>query len=40
MVHSLDSFNFLKLSTENYLVFKCINEDEQFISVEQEFVIE
>lgn len=28
MVHSLDSYNFLKLGMENYLVFKCINEDQ------------
>ena len=28
MIHSLDSFNHLKLAPENYLVFNSIDEDQ------------
>lgn len=39
MIHSLDSYNFLKLSRDNYLVFKCIDPENKIISIQQEQMV-
>jgi hypothetical protein len=39
MIHSLDSYNFLKLSRDNYLVFKCIDPENKIISIQQERMV-
>lgn len=36
MLHSLESVDYLKVDTENYILFECADE-EKVISVEQEF---
>lgn len=37
LLHSLESYNFLKVDPCNYLKFNCLNEDEQSIQVMQEY---
>lgn len=37
MMHSLESYNFLKADPKNYLLFKCSDDEEFEIAVEQEF---
>ena len=38
MIHSLDSFSFLKLDSCNFLYFKCTNETDKVVCVQQEQV--
>ena len=37
MMHSLESYNFLKADPKNYLLYKCSDEEEFEIAVEQEY---
>jgi len=36
MIHSLESVNFLKVDSENYVLFECA-EDDRIISIQQEY---
>jgi hypothetical protein len=37
MLHSLQSYNFLRMSSSNYLLFECNKPDVRIIAVEQQF---
>ena len=39
MLHSLESFNFLKIDPNNYLLFECSKQDRK-ISIQQEYTKE
>jgi len=38
MIHSLESYNFLKVDKNNYLLFECAKTNDQVISVQQEYI--
>ena len=38
MIHSLESVNFLKVDTSNYLTFDCAKTGNRVVSIEQEFL--
>ena len=38
MIHSLESVNFLKVDTSNYLVFDCAKSNKRVVSIEQEYM--
>ena len=37
LLHSLESYNYLKVDPGNFLKFNCLDEEEQYIGVEQEY---
>jgi hypothetical protein len=38
MIHSLESVNFLKLDSNNYVLFECAKPEASIISIDQEFI--
>jgi hypothetical protein len=38
MIHSLESYNFLKVDKNNFLVFECAKSSSRIISINQEYV--
>ena len=38
MIHSLESYNFLKVDPNNYLLFECAKPEARYISVQQEYL--
>ena len=40
MIHSLESYNFLKVDSNNFLLFECAKHDKRAISIQQEYTTE
>ena len=38
MIHSLESYNFLKVDSNNFLLFECAKHDSRAISIQQEYI--
>lgn len=38
MIHSLESVNFLKLDSKNYVLFECAKPEARIISIDQEYI--
>ena len=38
MIHSLESVNFLKLDSNNYVLFECAKPEARIISIDQEYI--
>lgn len=38
MIHSLESCNFLKLDSNNYVLYECSKSDQMVIQIDQEYL--
>lgn len=40
IIHSLESFDYLKVESKNFMLFQCTNPQDRIISVQQEYISE